>query len=154
MAAAKPLAFDVQRLINEVAARHRLLLKPDDAAFAIVTMNRLVLEESLEAIHSQIHEDLALFEAAAKKIQIRAGTFLAARRSASPQPEFDRNWREIFRMPGCKHQESFDRSRRHTSNACPRSSLQSRPLSPCCCSLAEYGRDGSARCGGPYRQRR
>ena len=50
--AAEPKAFDVQRLIDEVAARHRLLLKPDDAAFAIVTMNRLVLEESLEAIHS------------------------------------------------------------------------------------------------------
>jgi len=65
MAAAKPIAFDVQRLIDEVAARHRLLLKPDDAAFAIVTMNRLVLEESLEAIHSLIQEDL--FEAAAKK---------------------------------------------------------------------------------------
>jgi len=78
MAAAKPIAFDVQRLIDEVAARHRLLLKPDDAAFAIVTMNRLVLEESLEVIHSQIHEDLALFEAAAKKMQTRAGTFLAA----------------------------------------------------------------------------
>jgi len=76
--AAKPIAFDVQHLIDEVAARHRLLLKPDDAAFAIVTMNRLVLEESLEAIHSQIHEDLGLFEAAAKKMQTRAGTILAA----------------------------------------------------------------------------
>ena len=78
MAAAKPIAFDVQRLIDEVAARHRLLLKPDDAAFAIVTMNRLVLEESLEAIHSRIVEDLALFEAAAKKMQARAGIILAA----------------------------------------------------------------------------
>ena len=76
--AAEPKAFDVQRLIDEVAARHRLLLKPDDAAFAIVTMNRLVLEESLEAIHSQIHQDLALFEAAAKKMQARAGIMLAA----------------------------------------------------------------------------
>lgn len=76
--AAKPIAFDVQRLIDEVAARHRLLLKPDDAAFVIVTMNRLVLEESLEAVHSQIHEDLGLFEAAAKKMQTRAGTILAA----------------------------------------------------------------------------
>jgi CHASE3 domain sensor protein len=83
--AAKPIAVDVQRLIDEVAARHRLLLKPDDAAFAIVTMNRLVLEESLEAIHSQIHEDLALFEAAVKRMQTRAGTVLAAevRESAS-----------------------------------------------------------------------
>ena len=38
----------MQRLIAAVATEHRLLLKPDDAAFSIVTMNRLVLEESLE----------------------------------------------------------------------------------------------------------
>jgi hypothetical protein len=75
---ATKIAFDVQRLIDEVAVRHRLVLKPDDAAFAIVTMNRLVLEESLEAIHSHIVQDLALFEAAAKKTQIRAGIVLAA----------------------------------------------------------------------------
>jgi CHASE3 domain sensor protein len=78
MAAAKQIAFNAQRLIDEVAARHRLLLKPDDAAFAIVTMNRLVLEESLEAVHSRILEDLALFEAAAQEMQTRAGSVLAA----------------------------------------------------------------------------
>ena len=76
--ASKQISFDIQRLIAEVAARHRLLLKPDDAAFAIVTMNRLVLEESLEAIHSRILEDLTLFETAAQKLQIRAGSILAA----------------------------------------------------------------------------
>ena len=75
---AKQISFDVQRLIAEVAARHRLLLKPDDAAFAIVTMNRLVLEESLEAIHSRVLEDLTLFETAAQKMQSRAGSVLAA----------------------------------------------------------------------------
>jgi hypothetical protein len=36
-----------------------------------------VPEESLEAIHSQIHQDLTLFEAA-KKTQTRAGTIIAA----------------------------------------------------------------------------
>ena len=46
-------SFNVQRLIAEVAAQHGLFLKPDDAAFALVTMNRLVLEESLEAIRSR-----------------------------------------------------------------------------------------------------
>src|ERR1700729_397065 len=70
--AAKQISFDVQRLIAEVAARHRLLLKPDEAAFAIVTMNRLVLEESLEAIHSRVLEGLA------QKVQSRAGSILAA----------------------------------------------------------------------------
>ena len=76
--AAKPIDFDVQRLIEIVAARHRLVLKSDDAALAIVTMNRLVLEESIEAIHSRIREDLALFEAAAQRIQTRAANVLAA----------------------------------------------------------------------------
>ena len=78
MAAAKPTAFDVQRLIDDVAARHRLLLKPDDAAFAIVTMNRMVLDEMLVAIHSRIVQDTPLFESAAKKMQTRAGALLAA----------------------------------------------------------------------------
>lgn len=70
--------FDVQRLIAEVAARHRLFLKPDDAAFAIVTMNRLVLEQSFEIIHARILEDLASFEAASQKVQRRAQSILAA----------------------------------------------------------------------------
>jgi hypothetical protein len=76
--AAKPMDFDVQRLIETVAARHRLVLKSDDAALAIVTMNRLVLEESIEAIHSRILEDLAFFEGTAQKIQTRAANVLAA----------------------------------------------------------------------------
>jgi CHASE3 domain sensor protein len=76
--AAKQLTFDIQRLIAEVAARHKLLLKPDDAAFAIVTMNRLVLEESLETVHTRIIKELHAFENAALKVQTRAGTALAA----------------------------------------------------------------------------
>ncbi len=75
---AKPITFDVQRLIAEVAARHRLLLRPDDAAFALVTMNRMVLEETLEAIHSRVTEDLALFQNAAMTAQNRAESALAA----------------------------------------------------------------------------
>jgi hypothetical protein len=55
-----------------IAAEHHLLLKPDDAAFAIVTMNRLVLEESLEAIRAVVAEDLAQFKQAAQWAQSRA----------------------------------------------------------------------------------
>jgi hypothetical protein len=62
----------VQRLITAVAAEHRLLLKPDDAAFAIVTMNRLVLEESLEAIRAVVAEDLAQFKQTAQWAHSRA----------------------------------------------------------------------------------
>ena len=69
---AKPIAFNVQRLIAAVAAEHRLLLKPDDAAFAIVTMNRLVLEESFEAIHAVVAEDLVQFKQTAQWAHSRA----------------------------------------------------------------------------------
>ncbi len=62
----KPIAFNVQRLIAAVAAEHHLILKPDDAAFAIVTMNRLVLEESLEAIRAVVAEDLGQFKQTAQ----------------------------------------------------------------------------------------
>jgi len=69
---AKPIAFNVQRLIAAVAAEHRLILKPDDAAFAIVTMNRLVPEESLEAIRAVVAEDLAQFKQTAQWAHSRA----------------------------------------------------------------------------------
>jgi hypothetical protein len=51
---AKPIMFNVERMIAVVAAEHRFILKPDAAAFALVTMNRLVLEESLEAIRAVV----------------------------------------------------------------------------------------------------
>jgi hypothetical protein len=69
---ANPITFNVQRLIAEVAAQHGFLLKPDDAAFALVTMNRLVLEESLEAIRSRVAADLAQFQASAQWAHKRA----------------------------------------------------------------------------------
>ena len=68
----KPITFNIQRLIAAVAAEHDLILKPDDAAFAIVTMNRLVLEESLEAIRAVVAEELAQFKQTAQWAQSSA----------------------------------------------------------------------------------
>ncbi|MGD0619096.1 MAG: hypothetical protein ABSB67_15720 [Bryobacteraceae bacterium] len=64
--------IDVQRLIVEVAARHNILLKPDDAAFALVTMNELVLEELVERVETRIGASLAAFEASTKDAERRA----------------------------------------------------------------------------------
>jgi len=72
-----PITFNVQRLIAEIVAQHGLLLKSDDAAFALVTMNRLVLEESLEAISSRVAEDLAQFQASAQWAHKRAASAIA-----------------------------------------------------------------------------
>jgi hypothetical protein len=69
--------IDVQRLIAEVAARHNVLLKPDDAAFALVTMNELVLEEVVERVEAHIGASLAAFEASTKDAERRAARMIA-----------------------------------------------------------------------------
>jgi hypothetical protein len=66
-----------QRLIAEVAARHNILLKPDDAAFALVTINQLVLGETMERVHAEIRETIAGFNASYEKAERRAGSILA-----------------------------------------------------------------------------
>jgi type IV pilus biogenesis protein CpaD/CtpE len=66
-----------QRLIAEVAARHNILLKPDDAAFALVTINQLVLDETMKRVHAEIRETIAGFNASYEKAERRAGSILA-----------------------------------------------------------------------------
>ena len=69
--------IDIQRLIGEVAARHRLLLKPDEPAIALVTMNQLILDSSLAAVHKEIRATIAEFHASMQKAEKRAGSMLA-----------------------------------------------------------------------------
>ena len=69
---------DVQRLIGEVAARHGILLKPDDAAFALVTINRLVLEEVMAEILKKVEGAIGEFDGAATRVQALAGSLLAS----------------------------------------------------------------------------
>ena len=70
-------SINVQRLIAEVAARHKLLLNPDDPALALVTMNQLILDASLEAVHEQIRVTITEFHASIQKAEKRAGSMLA-----------------------------------------------------------------------------
>lgn len=70
-------SIDIQRLIGEVAGRHRLLLTPDDPALALVTMNELILKGSLEAVHQQIRATIAEFHASIEKAEERAASMLA-----------------------------------------------------------------------------
>lgn len=69
--------IDIQRLIGEVAGQHRILLKPDDPALALITMSELVLKNSLEFIHKQIRATIAEFHASMDKAEERAGSMLA-----------------------------------------------------------------------------
>ena len=69
---------DVQRLIGAVAARHGILLKPDDAAFALVTINQLILEEVMATVLGKMQHAVADFDEAAARVQTRAGSLLAS----------------------------------------------------------------------------
>ena len=69
--------IDIQRLIAEVAARHNVFLRPDDPGIALVTMNRLVLEDAMENIHAQIRGTIAEFHASMQRAERRAGSMLA-----------------------------------------------------------------------------
>jgi hypothetical protein len=69
--------IDIQRLIAEVATRHNVFLRPDDPGIALVTMNRLVLEEAMERIHAQIRATIAEFHTSMQRAERRAGGMLA-----------------------------------------------------------------------------
>lgn len=68
---------NIDRLIAEVAARHGVLLKRDDAAFALVTLNQLVLEDGIKKLAVEIRAATAEFESAFERVQARAGASLA-----------------------------------------------------------------------------
>jgi hypothetical protein len=68
-----PSPPDIDRLIAEVAARHGILLKRDDAAFALVTINQLVLEQALSEIGESIRGVVAEFENAVIRQHSRVG---------------------------------------------------------------------------------
>ena len=111
---AKPVTFNVQRLIAAVATEHRLLFKPDDAAFAIVTMNRLVLEESREKLSARLF--LGIWRNSSKP---RSGLTAALSRLSEvrrPRLRCGRNSRAISILRAFEQRRSSRRSRRLLRN--------------------------------------
>ena len=68
---------DVKTLIGEVAARHGITLRSDDPAFALVTVNQLVLEQTMLDLIQRTQEMTAEFDRAGDRLQERAGRVLA-----------------------------------------------------------------------------
>ena len=63
----------IRRLIGEVAAKHGIRLDADDPAFAIVTLNQLMLEESLKRAMDAFTDLPIEWEKASQRIQTRTG---------------------------------------------------------------------------------
>jgi hypothetical protein len=75
--AEKQPAPDIDRLIAAIAAKHHVLLKPDDAAFALVTLNQLVLEDSIKELAGHIRTATTEFVSSFERVQEHAGAALA-----------------------------------------------------------------------------
>ena len=72
-----PKPIDVHRLIGEVAARDGIRVEPGDPAFALVTLNQLVLEDVVKQMREHIRSGIAEFTEAVQKTESRAGKVLA-----------------------------------------------------------------------------
>ncbi len=48
--------FDREALIAEVAKRHKILLDPDDPAFALITINEIVLSRAIAIVEARLGE--------------------------------------------------------------------------------------------------
>ena len=69
--------IDFEKLIAEVAKRHQILLREDDPAFAIITLNQLVFETVTEEIFKKVRGLTTEFKAAADQVQTCAGATIA-----------------------------------------------------------------------------
>jgi hypothetical protein len=74
----KTETIDVRRLIAEVASRNGIRVEPDDPAFALVTLNQLVLEDFVARMDERIRLGIAEFMDAVHKTEARAGKILGA----------------------------------------------------------------------------
>jgi Transcriptional activator TraM len=68
---------DVKRLISEVAAQNGIRVEPDDPLFALVTMNKMVLEEATQELQNRIQALISGFDASYQRAEKRAGSVLA-----------------------------------------------------------------------------
>jgi len=68
---------NVKRLISEVAAQNGIRVEPDDPLFALVTINRIVLEEATQKLQDHIQARIVEFDASMQKAEVRAGKMLA-----------------------------------------------------------------------------
>jgi hypothetical protein len=66
----KPGAIlDLKRVTAEVAARHGMLVKQDDPAMLLVTMNEVVLQQAFENIEARTEKMMAGIETAVRSAQ-------------------------------------------------------------------------------------
>jgi hypothetical protein len=68
---------DVKRLAAEISVQHGIRVDPDDPMMAVVTLNRLVLEQAVGEMVERLQHATRDFQDATEKVQLRAGSRLA-----------------------------------------------------------------------------
>ena len=71
------MEHDVHELIGKVAEQNGIRLDQDDPAFALVTLNELVLKATAEHLRSEIQSTIDSFSDAVQRLESRAGAVLA-----------------------------------------------------------------------------
>jgi len=71
--------LDLKQLAAKVSVEHGIRIDPDDPIMAVVTLNRLVLEQSANEIVEEVRSATREFEQAAENVQVRAGALVAQR---------------------------------------------------------------------------
>jgi hypothetical protein len=69
----------MKQLAAKVSVEHGIRVDPDDPIMAVVTLNRLVLEQAANEIVEEVRSATREFEQAAESVQLRAGGLLAQR---------------------------------------------------------------------------
>jgi hypothetical protein len=70
---------DIKRMISEVASENGIRVEPGDPLFALVTMNRWVLEESAQTYYDYNQKLIEDFMESMKRAEVLAGSMLAQR---------------------------------------------------------------------------
>jgi len=71
------MELDQRELIGELARRYAIHIDDNDPAFAIVVLNRLVLEHAMDELGEAIGRRIAEFETSVLRVEQRAGKILA-----------------------------------------------------------------------------
>lgn len=99
---------DLNRLLAEAVAKHGIRLDPHDPAMVVVTLNRLVLEETSKSLLAEIRSASQEYLAAAERVQSAAGTAMAgevkramAALHSNGSGRTGRRWRLAWLAGGC-----------------------------------------------------
>jgi hypothetical protein len=75
--------LDIKRITAEVANRHGVILRPDDPAIVLVTINDIVLEDCFERLEKRARLLVAELDAAFEEMQQRGSAHLSDKVRAS-----------------------------------------------------------------------